>query len=201
MVFRIKDEKLVKCLKSGWSMRNSNNHNVEILKKSCVGVFSCTLCKVIVSVPVSETCRKAQSGKSTYNLTHCNYLSILFYVHQNWYISEFYWFRKICTWLHVGYFALYGFVLCISLNLSNTDQKDYHWNPRWHPYHSDPRHCSFIIPRIVLKIPHLEKSKEAALYFNLRRVSKDISPRLDHDDGPHLCQKKHCLYLISTWRE
>ena len=28
---------------SGWAMRNTNNHNVSILKKSCLGVLECTL--------------------------------------------------------------------------------------------------------------------------------------------------------------
>ena len=28
---------------SGWAMRNTNNHNVNILKKSCLGVLSCSL--------------------------------------------------------------------------------------------------------------------------------------------------------------
>jgi hypothetical protein len=28
---------------SGWAMRNTNNHNVNILKKSCLGVLVCTL--------------------------------------------------------------------------------------------------------------------------------------------------------------
>lgn len=28
---------------SGWAMRNTNNHNVNILKKSCLGVVLCNL--------------------------------------------------------------------------------------------------------------------------------------------------------------
>jgi hypothetical protein len=28
---------------SGWAMRNTNNHNVNILKKSCLGVLVCSL--------------------------------------------------------------------------------------------------------------------------------------------------------------
>lgn len=28
---------------SGWAMRNTNNHNVSILKKSCLGVLECSL--------------------------------------------------------------------------------------------------------------------------------------------------------------
>ncbi|RXG52639.1 Transcription factor glial cells missing [Armadillidium vulgare] len=28
---------------SGWAMRNTNNHNVNILKKSCLGVIVCSL--------------------------------------------------------------------------------------------------------------------------------------------------------------
>ena len=32
---------------SGWAMRNTNNHNVHILKKSCLGVLICSLnCKL-----------------------------------------------------------------------------------------------------------------------------------------------------------
>lgn len=27
---------------SGWAMRNTNNHNAHILKKSCLGVFVCS---------------------------------------------------------------------------------------------------------------------------------------------------------------
>ena len=28
---------------SGWAMRNTNNHNVNILKKSCLGVLVCSI--------------------------------------------------------------------------------------------------------------------------------------------------------------
>ena len=38
------DEKIDEANKhaSGWAMRNTNNHNVDILKKSCLGVVLCS---------------------------------------------------------------------------------------------------------------------------------------------------------------
>lgn len=47
-VYRTNDE-LARRHCSGWAMRNTNNHNMKILKKSCLGVMVCSKRCVIVS--------------------------------------------------------------------------------------------------------------------------------------------------------
>lgn len=61
---------------SGWAMRNTNNHNVAILKKSCLGVLVCTKSCILPHSPASQPqrvyvrpaicdkARKKQFGKS-----------------------------------------------------------------------------------------------------------------------------------------
>ncbi|KAL1438815.1 hypothetical protein MTO96_047741 [Rhipicephalus appendiculatus] len=55
---------------SGWAMRNTNNHNVHILKKSCLGVLVCSLrCssegghRVHLRPAICDKARKKQQGK------------------------------------------------------------------------------------------------------------------------------------------
>ncbi|CAG4968417.1 unnamed protein product [Colias eurytheme] len=55
---------------SGWAMRNTNNHNVHILKKSCLGVLVCsTRCRlpdgsrVHLRPAICDKARKKQQGK------------------------------------------------------------------------------------------------------------------------------------------
>nr|CAD7571112.1 unnamed protein product [Timema californicum] len=55
---------------SGWAMRNTNNHNVHILKKSCLGVLVCSMrCaltsgdKVHLRPAICDKARKKQQGK------------------------------------------------------------------------------------------------------------------------------------------
>lgn len=55
---------------SGWAMRNTNNHNVNILKKSCLGVLVCSLrCRMEESATVHlrpaicDKARKKQLGE------------------------------------------------------------------------------------------------------------------------------------------
>lgn len=55
---------------SGWAMRNTNNHNVQILKKSCLGVLICSLrCvldngdRVHLRPAICDKARKKQQGK------------------------------------------------------------------------------------------------------------------------------------------
>nr|CAD7423135.1 unnamed protein product [Timema monikensis] len=55
---------------SGWAMRNTNNHNVHILKKSCLGVLVCSVrCaltsgdKVHLRPAICDKARKKQQGK------------------------------------------------------------------------------------------------------------------------------------------
>jgi hypothetical protein len=59
---------------SGWAMRNTNNHNVNILKKSCLGVLvcsaSCTLPnggKINLRPAICDKARKKQQGKQCPN--------------------------------------------------------------------------------------------------------------------------------------
>ena len=42
---------------SGWAMRNTNNHNVHILKKSCLGVLVCTK-----GTCTYDICQKREEG-------------------------------------------------------------------------------------------------------------------------------------------
>lgn len=55
---------------SGWAMRNTNNHNVNILKKSCLGVLICTAActlpngeKIHLRPAICDKARKKQQGK------------------------------------------------------------------------------------------------------------------------------------------
>lgn len=55
---------------SGWAMRNTNNHNVQILKKSCLGVLLCSnRCildtgeQVHLRPAICDKARKKQQGK------------------------------------------------------------------------------------------------------------------------------------------
>ncbi|XP_059088854.1 transcription factor glial cells missing-like [Tigriopus californicus] len=60
---------------SGWAMRNTNNHNVNILKKSCLGVLVCSRrCvppqgkSVAIRPAICDKARKKQQGKVCPNL-------------------------------------------------------------------------------------------------------------------------------------
>lgn len=55
---------------SGWAMRNTNNHNVNILKKSCLGVLVCTASctlpngeQIHLRPAICDKARKKQQGK------------------------------------------------------------------------------------------------------------------------------------------
>lgn len=55
---------------SGWAMRNTNNHNINILKKSCLGVLLCSAnCKlpngnsVHLRPAICDKARRKQQGK------------------------------------------------------------------------------------------------------------------------------------------
>ena len=55
---------------SGWAMRNTNNHNVHILKKSCLGVLVCSVrcisdhgSRVHLRPAICDKARKKQQGK------------------------------------------------------------------------------------------------------------------------------------------
>ncbi|XP_052864160.1 transcription factor glial cells missing-like [Anopheles cruzii] len=59
---------------SGWAMRNTNNHNVNILKKSCLGVLVCTAgCvlpngdKIHLRPAICDKARRKQQGKACPN--------------------------------------------------------------------------------------------------------------------------------------
>lgn len=63
---------------SGWAMRNTNNHNVNILKKSCLGVLvcsaSCTLpngARIHLRPAICDKARRKQQGKPCPN-RNCN---------------------------------------------------------------------------------------------------------------------------------
>jgi hypothetical protein len=55
---------------SGWAMRNTNNHNVNILKKSCLGVLVCNMScvsekgeRIHLRPAICDKARKKQIGK------------------------------------------------------------------------------------------------------------------------------------------
>ncbi|CRK91309.1 CLUMA_CG004983, isoform A [Clunio marinus] len=55
---------------SGWAMRNTNNHNVNILKKSCLGVLVCSVgctlpngTKINLRPAICDKARRKQTGK------------------------------------------------------------------------------------------------------------------------------------------
>lgn len=69
LVYRPNSEEAKKHI-SGWAMRNTNNHNVNILKKSCLGVLICTAgCllpngeKIHLRPAICDKARKKQQGK------------------------------------------------------------------------------------------------------------------------------------------
>ncbi|XP_022659509.1 uncharacterized protein LOC111263358 isoform X3 [Varroa jacobsoni] len=69
---------------SGWAMRNTNNHNVHILKKSCLGVLVCTQrCvsdagdSVHLRPAICDKARKKQQGKPCPNRRCAGRLEVL----------------------------------------------------------------------------------------------------------------------------
>ncbi|KAF7269406.1 hypothetical protein GWI33_017556 [Rhynchophorus ferrugineus] len=77
LVYRADNEE-AKRHSSGWAMRNTNNHNVHILKKSCLGVLVCSIrCtlpngeKVHLRPAICDKARKKQQGKPCPN-RQCN---------------------------------------------------------------------------------------------------------------------------------
>ncbi|CAI9726572.1 transcription factor glial cells missing 2-like [Octopus vulgaris] len=70
---------------SGWAMRNTNNHNVHILKKSCLGVLVCSLdCslndsgnKVHLRPAICDKARRKQIGKPCPNSKCGGHLELL----------------------------------------------------------------------------------------------------------------------------
>ncbi|KAL1494671.1 hypothetical protein ABEB36_010237 [Hypothenemus hampei] len=77
LVYRSDNEE-AKRHSSGWAMRNTNNHNVHILKKSCLGVLVCSSrCtlpngeKVHLRPAICDKARKKQQGKPCPN-RQCN---------------------------------------------------------------------------------------------------------------------------------
>lgn len=64
---------------SGWAMRNTNNHNVNILKKSCLGVLLCSQRCVLpngdrihLRPAICDKARKKQQGKPCPNRYYCD---------------------------------------------------------------------------------------------------------------------------------
>ncbi|KAG5872232.1 hypothetical protein JTB14_002993 [Gonioctena quinquepunctata] len=83
LVYRADSEE-AKRHSSGWAMRNTNNHNVHILKKSCLGVLVCSLrCTlsngdtVHLRPAICDKARKKQQGKPCPNRQCTGRLEIL----------------------------------------------------------------------------------------------------------------------------
>ncbi|ALC39051.1 gcm2 [Drosophila busckii] len=73
LVYSMHNEEAKKHI-SGWAMRNTNNHNVNILKKSCLGVLvcsqHCTLAngsKINLRPAICDKARRKQEGKACPN--------------------------------------------------------------------------------------------------------------------------------------
>ncbi|XP_060663284.1 transcription factor glial cells missing 2 [Drosophila nasuta] len=73
LVYSVHNEEAKKHI-SGWAMRNTNNHNVNILKKSCLGVLvcsqHCTLpngSKINLRPAICDKARRKQEGKTCPN--------------------------------------------------------------------------------------------------------------------------------------
>ena len=84
-VYRVDDEQARRHA-SGWAMRNTNNHNVHILKKSCLGVMVCSKRCVIdeqlgsrvhLRPHICDKARKKQQGKQCPNRRCDGHLEIL----------------------------------------------------------------------------------------------------------------------------
>lgn len=102
LIYSINNEEAKKHI-SGWAMRNTNNHNVNILKKSCLGVLvcsqNCTLTngnKINLRPAICDKARRKQEGKACPNKTcrggrleikpcrgHCGYPVTHFWRHSN----------------------------------------------------------------------------------------------------------------------
>lgn len=74
-VYRVDDEQARRHA-SGWAMRNTNNHNIHILKKSCLGVMVCSKrciineqqnLRVHLRPHICDKARKKQQGKQCPN--------------------------------------------------------------------------------------------------------------------------------------
>ncbi|CAH0556838.1 unnamed protein product [Brassicogethes aeneus] len=83
LVYRADNEE-AKRHSSGWAMRNTNNHNVHILKKSCLGVLVCSLRCTLPSgdtvhlrPAICDKARKKQQGKPCPNRQCTGRLEIL----------------------------------------------------------------------------------------------------------------------------
>jgi chorion-specific transcription factor GCM len=68
---------------SGWAMRNTNNHNVNILKKSCLGVLVCSVrctlpngMQINLRPAICDKARRKQTGKPCPNRNCCGKLEI-----------------------------------------------------------------------------------------------------------------------------
>ena len=78
------DNELAKKHNSGWAMRNTNNHNVQILKKSCLGVLVCSKRCVLdsgdqvhIRPAICDKARKKQQGKPCPNRSCSGVLEVL----------------------------------------------------------------------------------------------------------------------------
>ncbi|KAM7351824.1 uncharacterized protein ACRADG_004555 [Cochliomyia hominivorax] len=102
LIYPLNNEEAKKHI-SGWAMRNTNNHNVNILKKSCLGVLvcsqNCTLAngnKINLRPAICDKARRKQEGKACPNKNcrggrleikpcrgHCGYPVTHFWRHSN----------------------------------------------------------------------------------------------------------------------
>lgn len=88
---------------SGWAMRNTNNHNVNILKKSCLGVLVCSAqCtlpngeQIHLRPAICDKARKKQQGKPCPN-RYVKFSEIIFFVYRNLFWCAYFIFFSACT--------------------------------------------------------------------------------------------------------
>lgn len=100
---------------SGWAMRNTNNHNVQILKKSCLGVLVCSQNCVLdsgqqvhVRPAICDKARRKQQGKPCPNRNCSGKLQVLpCRGHCGYPVTHF--------WRHQGEFILFQVIMFIFL--------------------------------------------------------------------------------------
>lgn len=81
---------------SGWAMRNTNNHNVHILKKSCLGVLVCSVrcrlpdgSRVHLRPAICDKARKKQQGKTPQDSSRYSFLQVRYSASSTLFLSFF----------------------------------------------------------------------------------------------------------------
>ena len=70
LVYSARDGDFAKRHTSAWAMRNTNNHNKYLLKKSCLGVVLCSAadCNEVYRPAICDKTRRRQEGKQEWGI-------------------------------------------------------------------------------------------------------------------------------------